>query len=71
MNPIRELEMIARRNNNDENDDAPPFNFQVTYNFVIIFYENILKYRKIQKLIYQFNYPYFRIASYHKFYLQP
>ncbi|KAL0107922.1 hypothetical protein PUN28_014885 [Cardiocondyla obscurior] len=27
-NPIKELEMIGRRNNNDENDDAPPFNFQ-------------------------------------------
>ncbi|KAG5306058.1 NINAC protein, partial [Acromyrmex insinuator] len=28
INPIKELEMIGRRNNNDENDDAPPFNFQ-------------------------------------------
>lgn len=28
VNPIKELEMIGRRNNNDENDDAPPFNFQ-------------------------------------------
>ncbi|TGZ39750.1 Neither inactivation nor afterpotential protein C [Temnothorax longispinosus] len=28
VNAIKELEMIGRRNNNDENDDAPPFNFQ-------------------------------------------
>ncbi|XP_020292574.1 neither inactivation nor afterpotential protein C isoform X2 [Pseudomyrmex gracilis] len=28
INPIKELEMIGRRNNNDEDDDAPPFNFQ-------------------------------------------
>ncbi|XP_011703378.1 PREDICTED: neither inactivation nor afterpotential protein C isoform X2 [Wasmannia auropunctata] len=28
VNPIKELEMIGRRNNNDENDDTPPFNFQ-------------------------------------------
>ncbi|XP_019699822.1 neither inactivation nor afterpotential protein C isoform X2 [Harpegnathos saltator] len=27
-NPIKELEMIGRRNNNNENDDEPPFNFQ-------------------------------------------
>ncbi|KYN33316.1 Neither inactivation nor afterpotential protein C [Trachymyrmex septentrionalis] len=28
INPIKELEMIGRRNNNDKNDDEPPFNFQ-------------------------------------------
>ncbi|RLU25647.1 hypothetical protein DMN91_001804 [Ooceraea biroi] len=28
VNPIKELEMIGRRNNDDENDDVPPFNFQ-------------------------------------------
>ncbi|KAL6443164.1 hypothetical protein ACFW04_002836 [Cataglyphis niger] len=29
VNPIKELEMIGQiRNNNDENDDTPPFNFQ-------------------------------------------
>ncbi|XP_025994439.1 neither inactivation nor afterpotential protein C isoform X2 [Solenopsis invicta] len=28
VNPIKEMEMIGRRNNNDENDDTPPFNFQ-------------------------------------------
>nr|XP_012228924.1 PREDICTED: neither inactivation nor afterpotential protein C isoform X1 [Linepithema humile]XP_012228934.1 PREDICTED: neither inactivation nor afterpotential protein C isoform X1 [Linepithema humile] len=28
VNPIKELEMIGRQNNDDENDDAPPFNFQ-------------------------------------------
>lgn len=28
VNAIKELEMIGHRNNNDENDDAPPFNFQ-------------------------------------------
>lgn len=31
VNAIKELEMIGHRNNNDENDDAPPFNFQVKY----------------------------------------